>query len=172
MSLLRRLAAGVSALSLCALMTGTAFATGSWPGHQHHPNIYSNYRNLEVNTFFYAPSSVDMLDKATDITVYATAYNIPATERLQVCYTKPYDTAYFACTEDFDEDQFNNQSLQIRNNLVVTDSSSPYYGHVAPEISAKGDFTIIHKFPSGPGQSVYNDPGYDDITVRYTSYPY
>lgn len=172
MSVLRKFASASATVTLSVLMVGTAAAVSlSWPGHQRHPNIYSDYKDLQASTFFYAPSRVNRLDNATEITVKATAYNLPGKdEYLKVCYTKPYDTAPYACTDSYKKDKFDGETLKVRDKLIVKDSTSPYFGQVAPEVFAKGDFTFIHVFPEGTGGSVFNNRGYDDITVSYEPY--
>ncbi|MDD7541488.1 MAG: hypothetical protein SPK50_05020 [Mobiluncus porci] len=175
MVVLRKLAAGAAALGLSTLMAGTAFASaGQWTGSQQHYNIYSVNQPLTVTSTFLAPSSVTTMYKATAVNVSMVGYSQTVKqEDMRLCYTLPFGTRYAACTPFYEEVQNQTVSGDAMGSFLTVDAQGGYIGTVyTAEISAKGEFTVEHRFPDGVASAIYNDPGYDTISVSFVKKPY
>ncbi|MCI6585303.1 MAG: branched-chain amino acid ABC transporter substrate-binding protein [Mobiluncus sp.] len=169
MSALRKLAAGAAALGLSTLMAGTAFASaGQWTGSQQHYNVYSTYPNVVSEQAFMPPTYVDRFDMVTSVTATVTAYNQPNTEQVRLCYTQPYAYSIIACT------RYENISGQriingMGNFYAVDANGNNETGGLYQNLSAKGNFTVQHRFPDGLQQSLLGDTGRDSIVVNYAT---
>lgn len=167
MSRARKLAAGLSALVLSTVMVGTASAAGeSWDGSQRHYNVYSTYGGVESGQYFMPPSRVDRFDMATHVFVTISPYRNASTEEVRVCYTQPYASKIIACTP-YRKITVKNADDYIGQFRVVGENAKEISGGAYSNISAKGNFTVHHRFPEGLSSPLIDDGGSDSIVVCY-----
>lgn len=169
MAVLRKLAAGAAALGLSTLMVGTAFASaGQWTGSQQHYNVYSTYPSVVSEQAFMPPTYVDRFDMVTSVTATVTPYDQPKKEEVRLCYTQPYAYSIIACTHY--RQITNVTSVQGIGNFYAVDANGDNEtGGLYQNVSAKGNFTVQHRFPDGLQQSLLGDTGRDSIVVNYTT---
>lgn len=170
MSVVRKLAAGTASVGLSVLLAGAAFAaSGQYSASQRHYNVYSTDPNVVSEQFFMPPTYVDMLDMATSVYATITAYNQPNREQVRLCYTQPYASRYIACTDY--QDVTDVAHIQGIGSFYELDSDgSSIYSRPYQNVSAKGNFTVQHRFPNGLQQPLRGDTGRDSIVVSYTRY--
>lgn len=169
MAVLRKLAAGAAALGLSTLMAGTAFASaGQWTGSQQHYNVYSTYRGVVSEQTFMPPTYVDRFDMATSVIANIKAYNQSNKEEVRLCYTKPYDYSIIACSH-YEEINGSTSIQGIGNFYAVDANGDNETGGLYLNVSAKGNFTVQHRFLDGLQQSLLGDTGRDSIVVNYAT---
>lgn len=167
MSIFRKFAAGAATVAIGAMMAGTAVAAGgSWDGEQRHYNVYSTYNEVVTSQFFMPPPYVDRFDMATSVYATVTAYDQSNTEKVRLCYTEPYGTRIIACTS-YEKIDGVLPIEGIGRFQVVGANEEEIDGGVYNNISAKGSFTIQHKFPNGPSRALISDSGVDSLVVSY-----